>query len=279
MAAPHVVDPNSARPANKALDADERAVYDSALPRADGRQHQREPRRFNIWRYIAGGLFVMIIIAGVWAFFYFDSERSAKEEVVRVCDSQQKELQNEVEGCMANLSETHGEVHQLNLVKTAASGTIDCLQNEVEDCKTRLSEKQIECNRLHDDYTRTWQEKEQLNQKNQAQTETIEAKREEVDDLKAKLNDMQNERDHANNNYGKEKQENEKCKSDLHSESKMVQDQKQTIHDLSVKLQAAEKRCRDQMKEGYGYEGIVGIIIIVVIVFGLIFVCIASTSK
>ena len=161
MEAPRVVDPNSARPANMALDADERAAFDRALRRGDGQHLQREPERSNIWRYIAGGLFVMIIIAGVGAFFYFDGERSAKEEVVRVCDSQQKELQNKVEGCKANLSETHGEVYQLNLVKVAASGTIACLENKVDDCETRLSEKQIEYDRLHDDYTRVWQEKEQ----------------------------------------------------------------------------------------------------------------------
>ena len=278
MAAPRVVDPNSARPANKAPDTDERTVFDRAVRRADGQHLQREPRSLNIWRYIAGGLLVMFIIAGVGAFFYFDNERSAKEEVVRVCDSQQRELQNKVEGCKANLSETHGVVHELNLVKVAASGTIDCLQNEVEDCETRLSEKQIECDRLRGDYTRTWQEKEQLNQKNEAQTETIEAKTKEIDNLEEKLNKMQNERDHAIDNYGKEKQENEKCNSKLSSESKVVQDQKQTIHDLSFKLQAAEKRY-DQMKEESGYGGIIAILIIGVIVFGLIYACFVSFAK
>ena len=34
-------------------------------------------------------------------------------------DSQHKKLQYEVQGCMANLSATYGEVHQLQLAKIA----------------------------------------------------------------------------------------------------------------------------------------------------------------
>ena len=95
-----IVDPNSARPANMALDADERTAFDCAKlaskirsnkirePLTDNmalhsqlddlpmqaapalrRADEKEPGRSNIWRYIAGGLFVIIIIAGVGAFF------------------------------------------------------------------------------------------------------------------------------------------------------------------------------------------------------------------
>ena len=81
MEAPRVVDPNSARPANMAPDADGRPAFDCAPIRRDnGQQLEREPRRLNIWLYITVVLFVMLIIAGVGAFFYFDIERSAKEE-------------------------------------------------------------------------------------------------------------------------------------------------------------------------------------------------------
>ena len=87
----------------------------------------------------------MIFIVAFVVVFHFDSEISKKVVDVRVCDSQQKDLQNKVEGCMADLSEMHGEVYQLNLVKTAASGTIACLENEVHDLKEKLNEMQNEC--------------------------------------------------------------------------------------------------------------------------------------
>ena len=207
---------------------------------------------------------MLIFIITFVVVFHFDSEISKKVVDVRVCDSQQKDLQNKVEGCMADLSETHGEVYQLNLVKTAASGTIACLENEVEDYKTRLSEKVGKYNHLQDEFRKKWQEKEQLEQENK---EKIKA----VDDLKAKLSEMQNERDCAKADYGKEKQENEKCKLELHSESEIVQAQKKTIHDLSVKLQGAEKRFHDQKKE----DSNEGSIAIGVIVIGGIIACIA----
>ena len=194
------------RPPNKAPEPGDRAAVQDGQRKARKRsKRDKTNRRPNFWPYIAGG-FSLFIIIGI---LYF------KSEIVKVYDSQQKKLQNQVEGCKANLNETHGEVHELNLANVAASGTIDCLQNKVEVCETRLSEKTGEYDHLQDEFRK---EKEKLEQKNQAQTETIEAKREEVDDMKAKLSDMQNERDRAKDDYGKEKQENEKCKSDLQKE-------------------------------------------------------------
>lgn len=275
MEALQVVDPNSARPANMARPPCERAAYDGALPRADG---QREPKHSEMWRYIAGGLVVIFIITAVGMSFYFDSERSEKEAIVRGFDSQRKKLQNEFESCKANVSETHGEVHRLNLSRVADSMTIDCLENKVKGCETRLSEKSDKYDRLQDEYRKELVEKNQLDQQNQGKTQTIEAQTKEIKGLKAKLSEAENERNRAKDVYGKEKQENEKCKSKLSSESKMVQDQKQTIHDLSVKLQTAEMRFHEQKKEEYGFGGSIAIGVIVVV--GIIaFIALYGNSK
>lgn len=216
--------------------------------RADGQNGQIKKRRRsksdktnkrpNFWPYIGGSLSVIIIVAIV-VVLYFNSERSA----------QQKKLQNEVEDCMANLSETHGEVYQLNLDKVRANGSIDCLVDKLEDCKTRLSEKSDECIHLQDECRK---EKEQLEQ----------AMR---NDLKTKVSEMENERDLAKRNYGKEKQENEECKSKLSSETKRASD-------LEKKLKTVEKRLLDQ-KEGSRSEGFVGFFVMVLLIGGCIALC------
>ena len=252
------------------LDAEDRA--------GDGGPHdqdvQGEPRHSNLWN-IACAVLVVVIAFLLAMAFSLDSERSEKEAVGRVCDSQKKELQNELEDYMATLSEKHDEVNQLNLEKSEKSWTIASLQNEVNDYKTRLSKKEGEYNHLQDEFQKMWQEKVQLEQKNKAKTETIEAKTKEVDDLKAKLSKMRNERDRAKGDYAKEKQEAEKCKSKLSSETKMVQE-------LNIKLKAAEKRCYDQQESGSGHEGIsrsgyeeiIGFVVMMFVIMGCIALCV-----